>query len=727
MQPSDGGSALASVLLPSVVRDASAAVLLVDLRLRNVTFANPLAEQLAPNVRLPVSVDEWSRCARLADAAGTKLPDFPNDAGQHAESNADPDNGPHAARVPDSLLRIARGEPVAGEAVTAEFATGETESREPLWVLGLPLDGAPDELSHFALVVFLPARNARAIAGVQESAANLRDRAVLATRVAFTITDPHAVDGPLIWVNPAFTTMTGYTFEDSVGRNCRFLQGPDTDPQIVADIGRALRAEQPMTTTLLNYRKDGTSFWNELSISPVRDQRGSVTHFVGVQADVTTRVEAQHARDDALARAAAAADRLALLADFTSQMALCQHPQQVVDLIADVLVPRVCTWALVYTRDELGQVRVATARHELIGLDADTSRLLGELTSVAPSQLQPNSPVLRVLDGRDPFVLLPDYDAASRAESGAADDARTALVRRIGVHSVVVAPLLARGGVVGCVALITDGSRPALGEADLALARDISLRGGLMLENTQLYARERAAASTLQRSLLPRLPRLDGVIVAAAYVPAADEVAVGGDWYDVFATRDRGVGVVVGDVMGHNMDSAAGMGKLSTLVRAYAWPGSAPRDVFTAVDDFLAASELTILATCVYAKLQDGRLRYASAGHPPAFVRWPDGRTTLVDGSRGPMLGVSTLLTTDRTRAADADILLPRGATLICFTDGLADAHSDEPDIEHGLTELCRLTEALPLDAAPQLIVDALTTTARRHSDDVAVVAIRVA
>ena len=122
-----------------------------------------------------------------------------------------------------------RAEPVTGEAVTARRATAVTPAREVLWVLGLPLTGAPEPIASLALVAFLPARNARLIAGVQESAVMMRDRAVLATRVSFTITDPHRPDGPLVWVNPAFTETTGYTFDEAVGSNCRFLQGPDTD------------------------------------------------------------------------------------------------------------------------------------------------------------------------------------------------------------------------------------------------------------------------------------------------------------------------------------------------------------------------------------------------------------------------------------------------------------------------------------------------------------------
>ena len=102
----------------------------------------------------------------------------------------------------------------------------------------------------------------------------LLDRAVLATDVSFTISDPRQPDNPLVWVNPAFSRITGYSAAEVAGRNCRFLQGPATDPAAVAAMRRALAAQEQVTVTVLNYRKDGTAFWNEVSMSPVFDGDG---------------------------------------------------------------------------------------------------------------------------------------------------------------------------------------------------------------------------------------------------------------------------------------------------------------------------------------------------------------------------------------------------------------------------------------------------------------------
>ncbi len=107
------------------------------------------------------------------------------------------------------------------------------------------------------------------------------------------ITDPALPDNPIIFTNPAFTKMTGYTAEDVMLRNCRFLQGPDTNPATVRAIREAIAERRVFQDILLNYRKDGTPFWNDLTISPVFDAEGTLLRFVGLQTDVTARVQAE--------------------------------------------------------------------------------------------------------------------------------------------------------------------------------------------------------------------------------------------------------------------------------------------------------------------------------------------------------------------------------------------------------------------------------------------------
>jgi phosphoserine phosphatase RsbU/P len=121
----------------------------------------------------------------------------------------------------------------------------------------------------------------------------LKDRALDVAAEGVTIADARAPARPLIYVNKGFERMTGYSVAEVLGRNCRFLQGPDTDAAAVAEIRAALAECRECLVEILNYRKDGTAFWNRLSITPVRDTAGEITHFIGIQSDVTVRRQAE--------------------------------------------------------------------------------------------------------------------------------------------------------------------------------------------------------------------------------------------------------------------------------------------------------------------------------------------------------------------------------------------------------------------------------------------------
>jgi PAS domain S-box-containing protein len=119
----------------------------------------------------------------------------------------------------------------------------------------------------------------------------LRDKALAAIGQGVLITDALQSDNPIIYANPAFERITGYGASEVIGRNCRFLQGEKTDPETIAKIRSALDAGERVNATLLNYKKHGQSFMNELTISPVRDADGKLTHFVGIQSDVSQRIK----------------------------------------------------------------------------------------------------------------------------------------------------------------------------------------------------------------------------------------------------------------------------------------------------------------------------------------------------------------------------------------------------------------------------------------------------
>ena len=128
----------------------------------------------------------------------------------------------------------------------------------------------------------------------------LFEQAMAQTRMAVCLTDPRLPDDPIVFCNEAFQQLTGYDAEEIVGRNCRFLQGPSTDQEQVGKIRNAIREEKVVVVELLNYRKDGSSFWNTLHLGPIYDDEGVLRYFFGSQWDVTdihqSRAEERHAK-----------------------------------------------------------------------------------------------------------------------------------------------------------------------------------------------------------------------------------------------------------------------------------------------------------------------------------------------------------------------------------------------------------------------------------------------
>ncbi|NLW84586.1 MAG: SpoIIE family protein phosphatase [Phycisphaerae bacterium] len=135
-----------------------------------------------------------------------------------------------------------------------------------------------------------------------------------------TISDPSFPDNPLIYVNSGFEAITGYTAEDVLGKNCRFLQGPQTGQPASEEIRRAIAEDRPCVVELLNYRKDGSTFWNRLSITPIRDVAGKTTHYIGVLSDITRRREAEDSLRHTNERLAAANTEMKRAFDYAARI-----------------------------------------------------------------------------------------------------------------------------------------------------------------------------------------------------------------------------------------------------------------------------------------------------------------------------------------------------------------------------------------------------------------------
>ncbi|HLO50738.1 MAG TPA: PAS domain S-box protein, partial [Kamptonema sp.] len=175
-----------------------------------------------------------------------------------------------------------------------------------------------------------------------EKTLTLLERAIAASSNGIVITDTTQPDNPIIYCNPAFEKMTGYSSAEVIGQNCRFLQSSDTASLAArCEIREALRLERECHVILKNYRKDGTYFWNELAISPVRDASGHLTHFVGVQTDITDRKQAEEALTES-------EERYRLLAENSTDL-ISRHTPEGICLYASPA----CRALLGYNAEEL--------------------------------------------------------------------------------------------------------------------------------------------------------------------------------------------------------------------------------------------------------------------------------------------------------------------------------------------------------------------------------------
>lgn len=717
-----GVTAVAATELPQVLHGAPAAVLMIDLESREVVYANAAAIELTGDrVRLPVDVDDWGDAAGLTDLGGRRM-----------------------SETQSPLSLVASGVPVAGEPVAVHDAarrgsTATAEQREAsegrlLWVTGFGLAGtapvAPEaaSLESRALVVFL--RLSGTEHGDRRHLEVLRDRAVVATEMSFTITDPRQPDDPLIWVNPSFTRLTGYTHDDVVGRNCRLLQGPNTDRSTVAQISDALRRREPITSVLLNYRKDGTAYWNQVSISPVFDGSGELVNFVGVQNDVTERVIVEQERSAALADAEASRSQLRLLAEATTQMTEALDVADACARLARIVVPQLADLCAVDLIDRPGgaPTRVAVAARDRV--DEERLRRMAVLRDYRPGG---GSSTGRVLAGEPPQLLseLPD----TGAERHPGDPASAAAYDELRLRSAMVVPVRARGRVLGTLTLLTQlpyGRR--YGSRDLHLAVDLAGRAGLTVDNARLYEVEHAAAATLQRSLLPVVPDVDGLQVAARYLVGADGNQIGGDWYDLLPLPDGAVGIAVGDVVGHDLAAAAAMGQLRGVVRSYAWEGRGPGSVLDRCDQLVQGLEMAAMATAFYARIEpaggDGArtVRYANAGHPAPLLLGPDGSLRRLDEQRSPMIGaVPTFGRSSGRVRSEAELQCPPGSVLLLYTDGLTDMAGEDADERTDLLE--RTVREQPAGLGAEALVERVLEACApsRLTDDVALLAVRMA
>ncbi|MGW5176474.1 SpoIIE family protein phosphatase [Streptomyces sp. NPDC004082] len=530
-------------------------------------------------------------------------------------------------------------------------------------------------------------------------------------------------DGLMLAANRAARDVLGRSAEDLVGQDSHDLLHRDCHghamPRTRCAMRKALltrRTEQGDTEWF--ERGDGTLIGLSWMVTPYAldsGRTGALVLLHGVQREGPSQGA------EGISAPLTELDRLALLAETTTQLTSTLDIDEALHRLAALTVPRLADWAIFDLLTDRDEVRRALVMEHKDGILVQRDDLQGPMPPVP--ELSP-MPLSRALRGAASSLAGPSTYQGPPDSGIAVEQQR--LFTETGMHSAAIAPIRGLRDVLGALTLGRSQRPGAFTAGDLPLLEDLTRRAGLALDNARLYERQRKVAETMQRHLLPQLPTVPGVEMTARYVPAPHASSVGGDWYDAFTLADSANALVIGDVVGHDLDAAAGMAQVRNMLRAFAWshPDSAPSAVVTQLDEAVRHIAEVPMATMILATLarrDDGlwALHWTNAGHPPPLLVGHDGQTRYLDDAHGILLG------TGLTRARpDAVTVLPPRSTLLLYTDGLVE--TPHRSIDHGLDRLRRHAAALahrPLDSFCDSLLEQVRPT--DNDDDVAMLALR--
>jgi PAS domain S-box-containing protein len=463
------------------------------------------------------------------------------------------------------------------------------------------------------------------------------------------------------YINPAGATLLGRTVEGLVGRNVweAFPEAVGSsfewNYRQVAETGRPASFEEWFEPLQIWFQVDA-----------FRTDGGVVVTYD----DVTARRLMEEERAAAVAAREVAGRHLVMLGDINLAMTSTVDTDEAVDRFAHLVVPLLADWCLVSVFEPDGRRRDVGRAHRDPAMEAAMHQYadLRVPTNLAAA------PVNRLARNHEP-VIIPAFTAAHIDTMVATAESRQALAQ-LAPAAVAAFPLIARGELFGAFTLVNGPERGPHTEEELRTAEIASRRAALALDNARLAATNQRVAERLQLSLLSPPVQPDHLELEVRYRPATHGVEIGGDWYDAFLQRDGATVLVIGDVMGHDIDAAAAMGQVKTLVRGIAYDRQEePAGVLRRADHALVGLQVPALATALVCRVEqdDGalaagerRLRWASAGHPEPMLMNPDGTVVDLPSPIGPPLGIGW-----RGPRADGAAVLPEGGTLVLFTDGL--------------------------------------------------------
>ncbi|MGW5639972.1 PP2C family protein-serine/threonine phosphatase [Streptomyces sp. NPDC003832] len=437
--------------------------------------------------------------------------------------------------------------------------------------------------------------------------------------------------------------------------------------------------------------------------------------------DITTCPEAVPVTPPVAARSLSELERLALLADTTAQLISNLDVDEALNRVVALVLPRLADWAVVDLITESDDV----SRHLVVHAGTEGLTVCEELQGPMPpvSDASP-MPLSRALRGVASNLAGPrTYEG--EPDSGIAVEQRR-LFQATGIKTAAIAPIRGPWEVLGALTLGRSEESEPFTTHDLGLLEDIARRIGLALENARHYQRQRQVAETMQRYLLPQLPHLPGVGMTARYLAAPDASYVGGDWYDAFHLPGGDTALVIGDVVGHDLEAAAGMAQLRNVIRAFTWSQDQSTDrVVQHLNEAMTQITDVRMATMILARLAVDaagvwRLRWSSAGHPPPLLVGRDGLTRYLTEANGLLLGMPS-----SRPWSEASVTLPADSTLVFYTDGLVESRRQPLDV--GMENLRRHAASLA-HRTLDVFADQLLQRSRPHDndDDVALLAVRL-
>jgi PAS domain S-box-containing protein len=408
------------------------------------------------------------------------------------------------------------------------------------------------------------------------------------------------------------------------------------------------------------------------------------------------------------------AERAAFLLEAARLMAGAADVAETVERMAELAIGTLADLCVVDLATEQGLIRSAV-RHR----DPAKRHLAARLQELQVPQREGAHPSGRAMaEGRTQWIREVDEEWLAGVTL---DPDRLDVARGLDLGGVVSVPLVADGRRLGVLTVATERGRPALSPADVEVAEQLGLQLALVVAKAQRYELEVHTSHTLQANLLPpEPPRVAGLAMAVRYLAATHGVEVGGDFYDVVPLPDGHIALAVGDVVGHDITAAATMGQLTSVYRALLVDRAAPSAMIDRLQASWALLGLQRMATALFGTLDPatGQLRMASAGHLPPLLLTA-GHAEFLPVAPSRMLGAPPA----PSPAVEWAGVLPAGATLVLFTDGLVESRA--ADIDAGLAHLLATAEASGT-SDPDELVDRLLAelTGAHRADDIALLAL---